>query len=170
MQPRTAGIILAGGRSTRMGRDKALLQIDGETMLARTVRIVSEVMPEVLIVGRTTLPPGLSGVTAVPDAYGETGPLGGIVTGLTRVTAEQVLVVSCDLPHLQADVLRLLVALAPGFDAVVPLLRERGEDERSGCEEGGELRAQEGQARWPAPTNRSATSDATVGAEFKAPV
>jgi molybdenum cofactor guanylyltransferase len=160
MQSRTAGIILAGGRSTRMGTDKALLEIDGETMLARTARILSMVVSEVVIVGRTTLPPGMDKVTAIPDAYGDVGPLGGIATGLSRVTAEHVLVVSCDLPHLQADVLRFMVALAPGYDAVVPVTADGGKSGSSEREPG--TRRQGGRARGPAPTKGAERSHSTA--------
>jgi molybdopterin-guanine dinucleotide biosynthesis protein A len=155
-----AGIILAGGRSSRMGADKALLEIDGETMLMRTSRVVSAVVSEVLIVGRTTLPPELDGTSAIPDGYGEAGPLGGIATGLAHLGVEQALVVACDQPYVQADLLRLLVSLAPGYDAVVPLVSDRVEVARSSGEDmnhaGGKAAIERGegrQARGPAPTH-----------------
>jgi molybdenum cofactor guanylyltransferase len=123
MQQRSAGIILAGGRSSRMGIDKALLEIDGETLLARSTRAVSAVVNEVLIVGRTELPPQIVGTPAIEDMYPGAGPLGGIASGLARVGAKRALVVACDLPFPQVDLLRLLLELAPGYDAVVPAPR-----------------------------------------------
>lgn len=165
----TVGIILAGGRSRRMGTDKALLEIDGETLLARTTRVVATVVPEVLIVGRTSLPPELTGTPAVLDAYGEAGPLGGIATGLAHSGAERVLVVACDLPYLQVEVLRFLVSPAFGYDAVVPILSDRAEEARSS---GGAMRhmgeqttikrGAGGQARGPAPTTGTTGTDPTV--------
>lgn len=130
MQPGAVGIILAGGRSSRMGTDKALLEIEGESLLVRSTRIVSSVVAEVLIVGRTELPPELAGTPAIEDRYPGTGPLGGIASGLAQVGAEWALVVACDLPFLQADLLRLLLELAPGYDAVVPLTQETFADDR----------------------------------------
>jgi molybdopterin-guanine dinucleotide biosynthesis protein A len=141
MAQASAGIILAGGHSRRMGTDKALLEIDGETLLGRTVRVVSAVVREVLIVGRTELPPGLGEVAAMEDAYPGIGPLGGIAFGLEQMEAEQALVVACDLPFLRTEVLQMLLDLAPGYDAVVP---------RVGARE----RVNEGQARRPTRTEQ----------------
>lgn len=111
-----------------MGVDKALLKIDGETMLARTVRVVSEVVSDVLIVGRASLPPDVAGTPAIEDRFGEVGPLGGIATGLAAVRAERAVVVSCDLPLLQPTVLRLLLSLSPEYDAVIPVTPEQALD------------------------------------------
>ncbi len=168
MRATTAGIILAGGRSSRMGADKALLEIEGETMLARIARVVSTVVSEVVIVGRTALPPELEGTRAVTDAYGEAGPLGGIATGLVYLDTEHALVVACDLPYLQADLLRLLVELAPGYDAVVPRLPHGTANSRPDRE------SREGamgeQARGPAPTHgTSRGKPATTGRTEKRP-
>jgi molybdopterin-guanine dinucleotide biosynthesis protein A len=109
-----------------MGTDKALLELDGETLLARSIRIVSAVVPELLIVGRTTLPSGMEGTPAIEDAYPGAGPLGGVATGLEHLGAERVLVVACDLPFLQVELLGLLLDLAPGYDAVVPVAGRSG--------------------------------------------
>lgn len=147
-----AGIVLAGGRATRMGADKALLQIEGETMLARTVRLVSGVVSEVVIVGRTALPPELAATPAIRDAHGDAGPLGGIATGLAHVRSEPALVVACDLPFLQTDLLELLLTLAPGYDAVVPRLSERERTDRAAEGATSTGRASGRQAREPAPT------------------
>ncbi len=119
--PECAGIILAGGRSVRMGTDKALLEMHGETLLARTVRIVSAIASSVVVVGRTGLPPDVRGVNAVPDDVPNAGPLGGIATGLRLIGEEYALVVSCDLPFLTVEMLRLLLQNAAGCDAVVPV-------------------------------------------------
>lgn len=123
MTPLSAvGIVLAGGRSTRMGTDKALLTINGETLLARVVSVISGVVTQVVIVGRTDLPHELAGATAIADAFPGTGPLGGIATGLARTQAERALVVATDQPFLQVELLRFLLGLAPGYDAVVPVI------------------------------------------------
>lgn len=102
-----------------MGRDKATLTLGGETLLRRTSRILAEVAGEVLVVGRTEAP-GLPAVRALPDGPEGSGPLAGLLTGLRAITAPFALVVACDLPFLDPALLRHLLALAPGCDAVIP--------------------------------------------------
>jgi molybdopterin-guanine dinucleotide biosynthesis protein A len=107
-----------------MGTDKALLSLDGETLLARTVRAVSEVSAEVLLIGRVASD-GASSARYLADDFPNLGPLGGLLTGLRRARYPYAAVVACDLPFLNADVLRLLLEVAEGYDAVVPRLDGR---------------------------------------------
>ncbi len=102
--------ILAGGRSERMGRDKARIVHQGETLLARTARVAQEAGCGVLIVGRERPDDWLlPGVTFLPDAFPGQGPLGGLLTAL-RATERSVLALACDMPRLTPDVLRWLAA------------------------------------------------------------
>jgi molybdopterin-guanine dinucleotide biosynthesis protein A len=122
-------IILAGGKSTRLGRDKASEVLGGRTLLQRAVDACVGVASRYVIVkARAQALPALSvsaPVDRVEDAYPETGPLGGIYTGLTALVAAAeagpALVLACDLPLLQPALLRALLRLAPGQDAVVPV-------------------------------------------------
>jgi molybdenum cofactor guanylyltransferase len=114
-------VVLCGGRSTRMGRDKAALPFGPETMLERIVRIVRSEVATVVCVGRT----GESAerdVRMVSDPVRGLGPLAGIAAGLQSTAAEYVFVVSCDLPLLRPAVIRRLFDLADGFDAGVPVI------------------------------------------------
>ncbi len=114
-----SGAILAGGQSRRMGSDKAALLIQGEPMLKRTARLVASITTDVAIIGppeRAALAPG---VRILPDRWPRQGPLGGIATALQALAGEVVLVVGCDMPFLNAALLRYLIALAPEYDAVV---------------------------------------------------
>jgi len=104
-----------------MGRDKALLRFNAETLLERTVRVLSRVVDPVVVVGRVTLPLALHGTQAIPDIYQHAGPLGGIATGLRHIQRDRAVVVSCDLPYLEADLIELLVGFADEWDAIVPL-------------------------------------------------
>ena len=116
-------MILAGGRSRRMGRDKADLQVGGQSLLVRTACVLSEVVDEILVVGRDSFSSALPhSVRAVPDEVPGIGPLGGLLSGLRRTTYPYAVVVACDLPFLDAGVLRHLLTLAPGYDAVVPFV------------------------------------------------
>ena len=114
-----SGAILAGGQSRRMGSDKAALLIQGEPILKRTARLVASITADVAIIGppeRAALAPG---VRILPDRWPQQGPLGGIATALQALPGEAVLVVGCDMPFLNAALLRYLIALAPEYDAVV---------------------------------------------------
>ena len=134
MEPaRLPVIVLAGGRSTRLGRDKASEVLAGKSLLQRAIDASGAVASRYVIV--TAKGQHLPGVTSdalletVEDAYAETGPLGGIFTGLralegtsnAAVSESHALVVACDMPLLQPALLQLLVRLAFGHEAVAPV-------------------------------------------------
>jgi molybdenum cofactor guanylyltransferase len=128
-QPEQAtGAILAGGASRRMGRDKAGLVLDGETLLARAVRRLRPVVREVIVVGppeRSLLVPD---VRVVPDDRPGQGPLGGVYTALGAASTDRVFVMACDMPFVQTDLVRCLLSLAGAYDIVVPR-SERGTEQ-----------------------------------------
>ncbi len=112
--------ILAGGLSTRMGRDKASLIVGGETLLNRTIRIALTVSDTPLIVGRA-LPDGSDHEAAhfVPDDEPGLGPVGGLRTAFRQVSGCDLLALSCDLPLLTGDALRWLITQRRGEYGVV---------------------------------------------------
>jgi molybdenum cofactor guanylyltransferase len=116
------GFVLAGGRSTRMGRDKALLAWRGGALLAAVARQLAPVVEGVTIIGSPALYGGL-GYEVVPDLTPGLGPLGGIETALSLERAEWNLIVACDMPNLTTATLGQLVELASTSDAdcVLPL-------------------------------------------------
>ena len=128
-QPEEAtGAILAGGASRRMGRDKASLELDGETLLARAVRRLRPVVREVIVIGppeRSLLVPD---IRIVPDDRPGLGPLGGIYTALGAASTACVFVMACDMPFVQASLVRYLLSLAGAYDIVVPR-SERGTEQ-----------------------------------------
>ncbi len=118
-----SAIVLCGGRSQRMGRDKASLPFGDATLLERVVAAVAGVADEVVVVGRAS--PTLSFARVMPDATEGLGPLGGLLTGLDAATRPHVLLVSCDLPLLVPGVLARLLELAGDADACVPRIAGR---------------------------------------------
>lgn len=102
-----AGVVLAGGASRRMGRDKAMIVVRGETMLEKTCRVLRAVFDEVLCVGRVDDASNLP-VACVADERPGKGPLGGIETALRRATSGWVFVAACDMPLLTADTIEEL--------------------------------------------------------------
>jgi molybdopterin-guanine dinucleotide biosynthesis protein A len=125
----TGGIVLAGGRSSRMGTAKAGLEWHGSTLLRRVAGLVGRAAGPVVVVRAPgqALPPLPEGVRVVEDAREGEGPLQGLLAGLEAHagSADAVFVAAVDLPLLRpALVVRALAALAPGVDAAVP--REAG--------------------------------------------
>jgi len=124
-QPNVAAIILAGGKSTRLGREKAAETLRGRSLLQRVMDRLDGLADEFVVVTAAgqELPPVFASrpITFVEDAYPESGPLGGVCTGLSSMGAPRALTVACDMPLLRPALLRALLRFAPGHDAVVPM-------------------------------------------------
>lgn len=130
MQPDPAladagAVILVGGKSSRMGRPKALLPFDGEPLIAHVVRKLQTIFPEVIIVAAPDqeLPP--LPVKIARDDIAYQGPVSGIYHGLQTSTKETCFVTSCDAPFLNLAVVSHLLAQISGVDVVVPVWEER---------------------------------------------
>src|SRR5207248_324852 len=89
--------IMAGGKSSRMGQDKAWIELDGEPLIKRVAAVLSEVADEVIVVANDPRYESL-GLAVVRDRYPQGGPLGGIATAVATATHETVLVAACDMP------------------------------------------------------------------------
>lgn len=114
---------MCGGRSTRMGADKASLPFGDETLLERAIRIVGEVSDDVIVVaqGGGNACVGLP-ARIVHDAVEHQGPLAGIAAGLAASDSELSLVVACDMPLIRPAVLRRLVELLGDADICVAVV------------------------------------------------
>jgi len=129
-----AGFILAGGASSRMGRDKGLLDFGGVPLILHTVRLLEPLVAEVIIVGSPSRYAKL-GLRAIeddarPQCGGDRprrGPLAGIATALAATRSRWNLIIACDLPYLTAEWLDWLLsrALRSRGEAVIPRT-ERG--------------------------------------------
>jgi molybdopterin-guanine dinucleotide biosynthesis protein A len=115
------GIVLCGGKSTRMGRDKLSLPFGDETMLARVLRAVREVTTDVVLVARVgqVVPAGFE---VVRDPVEGLGPLAAVALGLSAVRSGRAIAVACDMPLLRPALLRRLLDLSEGWDACVPIV------------------------------------------------
>jgi molybdopterin-guanine dinucleotide biosynthesis protein A len=118
---RVAGIVLAGGRATRFGRDKRFVLVDGEPLVHRSLRAVAAAVDRlVLVIGPNepspTLPADLGRVVTITrDRLAYAGPLAGLLTGLEAAPdSELAVVVGADMPSLEPAVLRLLLRAAEG--------------------------------------------------------
>ncbi len=119
-----SGIILAGGRSRRLGRDKAVEPFGGQSLIRRVIERVAPLTDEIVVVvadaarGRA-LPLDADHRVAV-DIYPDGGSLGGIFSGLSAASAGWGLVVACDMPFLNLPLLEYMLGLRGDCDAVVP--------------------------------------------------
>jgi len=117
----TVGFAVAGGRSLRMGRDKALLPWAQATLLDHTLDRLRAVCEEVRILSGAGPRYADRGVPVDVDAVADGGPLAGVSAGIEQAGGRLALFLAVDLPFVPAGLLRRLAELAPGFDAVVPV-------------------------------------------------
>lgn len=114
------GIVLAGGKSSRMGVNKAFIEFGGRRLIEATVDCLRVLFPEVLIIANDPPRYAYLGVKVIPDLIPDSGSLGGIYTGLSAASYPTCFFVACDMPFLNADLITLLVREAEGWDVVVP--------------------------------------------------
>lgn len=120
MRPEASGVILAGGESRRMGRDKLSLEVGGRKIIRRVQNALEGICDEIIVVGsgRSAL---MKGVRHVPDLRaGRQGPLAGIEAGLSAARHRRVFVAAGDMPFLPGRLVSFLLARLAGGAAVVP--------------------------------------------------
>lgn len=122
-----AGIILAGGKSRRLGRDKAFEPVGGVPIIERAIAAASVVAVKLYIVSND--PRKFSAYSdraeLLRDEIPALGPLGGLYTALLATPDRYNFLVPCDAPFIQPNLLRYLIAELKGCDAVVPKFRDR---------------------------------------------
>ncbi|MFC2042465.1 molybdenum cofactor guanylyltransferase [Chloroflexota bacterium] len=121
---KTSSIILAGGRGLRLGQDKVLETVGNRSLLEQVISCVSSLSTDIVIVTaeeraipefRGPIKPGV-----IKDIFPGKGPLGGIYTGLAASDCFYNLVVACDMPFLNPELLRYMIQNSKGFDIVTP--------------------------------------------------
>jgi molybdopterin-guanine dinucleotide biosynthesis protein A len=118
------GVILVGGKSRRMGKDKAFLEISGRPILERVLQIHRDRFQRILLVGDRGERFAGYGLPVLEDIFPGCS-LGGLYTGLYHAQTEYIFVSPCDLPYPNREILDLVCSLREGNDAVVPAT-ERG--------------------------------------------
>ena len=118
-------VILTGGKSSRMGRPKALLPFDDEPLIAHIVRRLGRVFAETVVVAAPEQELPLLPVVLVRDQVAYRGPVSGIYHGLKAATKDVCFVTSCDAPFLSLALISHLLSQIPDFDVVVPFWQER---------------------------------------------
>ena len=115
----TEGFILVGGRSSRMGRDKARLVLGEKSFVERISGALSRITTRTSLVGASAS--YSLQIASVPDIFAEWGALGGLHAALANCKADWCAVVACDLPFVTAELFSRLASLREDFDAVVPI-------------------------------------------------
>ena len=119
-------VVLAGGKSLRLGRDKVQETVGNDTLLQRVLLKLTPFNCDIIIVtaGDKSLPRlnGYQRARVVTDIYPGKGAFGGVYTGLAESNSAYNLVVACDMPFLNQALLRYMMGLSAGFDLVVPRL------------------------------------------------
>ena len=114
--------ILAGGKSRRMGMDKGLVKLDGVALIERIARQVTSIAPEIFVITNRIDEYKQFGYPVVADAFPGIGPLGGLYTALEHDQHEHTLILSCDMPFVNQDLLLYMSDIVGKYDAVVPRL------------------------------------------------
>ena len=118
-----SAVILAGGKSSRMGRDKARLEVGGQTLLARQIQLAQGAgATEIFLSGRAETDYAEFGCRVLLDKYPGAGPLAGIESALNAAGSHRLLVLAVDLPEMNVDFLKRQLANCPEKAGVIPRL------------------------------------------------
>jgi molybdopterin-guanine dinucleotide biosynthesis protein A len=114
------GVILAGGRSSRLGQDKAFLDVNGQYLIERVIERLAHVADQVVIAADDIERYANLEARVIGDVYPGKAALGGIYSGLKAARGHHSVVVACDMPFLNVSLLRHMQGLAAGYDVVIP--------------------------------------------------
>lgn len=124
--------ILAGGQSRRMGRDKALLAIGGQTLLEIVAARAATVADDLFIVATDRPEYGRFGLPVVADMVANSGSLGGIYTAIASARHQHCLVLACDMPFVNVALLEHMAGLPRDYDVLIPALPGSKSDQGGG--------------------------------------
>jgi molybdenum cofactor guanylyltransferase len=115
------GIVLAGGKSSRFGKDKALAGFSGKTLVEHSIAILQGVCGEILISSNNPEQFHFTGLPVIMDIYPQCGPIGGIHSGLIHASYEKVLFLGCDMPLISKDLLLFMIQSSKTHQGVIPM-------------------------------------------------
>ena len=118
--PPVTGVILAGGKSRRMGENKALMRLGDDSLIGHVIRCLHDVTDELLLVTNSPTEYAHLDVPMHGDILPDAGALGGVYTGVTHASHDVILCVACDSPFLEPKLLSYLVSVLGEYDAVMP--------------------------------------------------
>ena len=118
------GVILAGGKSSRFGKNKALVEIDGTRLIDRIAQRMGSIFERLIIISNTPEEYRYLHLPIYVDLIKGLGPIGGIYTGLEAIHDKAGFFVACDMPSLNESLIRYIIEVREDYDAVVPRIRE----------------------------------------------
>jgi molybdopterin-guanine dinucleotide biosynthesis protein A len=118
--PDVSAFILAGGKSSRMGTDKGLIEFRGEKMIRRTMDVFKGLFKEIIIVTNLPLDYLDQDASVVTDIFPGKGPIGGIHTGLFFSSNEHAFFAACDMPFFNTEFISYMLSRIGKYDIVVP--------------------------------------------------
>lgn len=118
--------ILAGGKSSRMGMDKGLIELKNKPIIDYVIEAVRPLFKKVFIVSNN-LEYSKFGLELIPDLIKEIGPAGGILTAMNHCSTDQFFVVSCDMPFIHSAAVEYLIAEAQEYQITVPVYQTKFE-------------------------------------------
>lgn len=130
-----SGIVLAGGASRRMGRDKAWIELSGKFLIVRVMEALQALCSEIIVVANDVERFEKLDARVVRDEFPNTGSLGGLYSGLNAARNELAVAVACDMPFLNVDLLKFLISLSFDCDIVIPSAydaKRRGDERKTG--------------------------------------
>ena len=113
------GVLLAGGKSRRMGEDKRFILVGQRTLFERSCAVLCELFEQVCVVIAQDSPSLQTDVPVVRDLIPDCGSLGGLYTGLRLAKTQHIFLAACDMPFLNPDVIRYMVHLKDQADIVI---------------------------------------------------
>lgn len=114
------GIILAGGENARMGLNKALLRIDGHTIIEHIVEVINYIFSEILVVTNSPGDFKFLKLKSVRDVTSTRGSLAGIYSGLVHSKTHYSFFFACDMPFIKPDLIKFMMGESQGHDVVIP--------------------------------------------------
>ena len=121
------GVIIAGGENSRMPVRKAFIEVEGEKIIDRNLRILKRLFQEIFIVTHEPEHYAYSGVQLLGDMYDIRGPMTGLFTALFHARNRRVFISACDMPYISESLIRYMASKSNSHDAVVPSLKGRPE-------------------------------------------
>ena len=122
-----SGVILSGGKSSRYGKNKALVKVDGITLIEKVVRVMQYLFQDVVLITNTPDEYAHLKLPMHEDLIKGLGPMGGIFTALTAISSDAGFFVACDMPSLNQELIRYMVETRDDFDVVVPRISRKME-------------------------------------------
>ncbi|MBC8473649.1 MAG: molybdenum cofactor guanylyltransferase [Candidatus Omnitrophica bacterium] len=122
-----AGVILSGGKSTRMKTDKAFLSLGSRTMIEEVISRLEKKFSKLMIIANDREKYARFGIKVIKDIVPDQGPLGGIYTGLVKSDSLYNFIFSCDAPFVNPDLIDYMIAKAKDFDIIIPKWQDRFE-------------------------------------------